>query len=56
MNMYTKKIISLFNVSERAARMIGFQMECSDFDFSESTEAEFTQAATHAMMDLQLSN
>ena len=54
MNMYTKAIISLFNVSEEVAKTIQFQMECSDFDFSEATDKQFKQEAEFAMMDIGL--
>ena len=54
MNIYTKKIISIFNVSEKVARTIQFQMECSDFDFSEATDKKFKQEAEFAMMDIGL--
>lgn len=54
MNMYTKSIMSLFNVSVEVAKTIQFQMECSDFDFSEATNKQFKQEAEFAMMDLGL--
>ena len=52
--LYIKQIMELFNVREGIANKICAEMECSDFDFSESSDLDFqiqAQLAFRAVAD-----
>ena len=52
MRQVLKDIISTINCDEQVALQVEYVMECSDFDFSEATEAEFKTAINDALIDL----
>lgn len=48
MNIYTREIAKILNVSLEVAEQVQYEMECNDFDFSEATDREFKEEATFA--------
>jgi len=53
MRLVIKDIIKALNVTEEVAKKVEFQMQCTDFDFSQATSQEFLQEAKYALMDLK---
>ena len=52
MRLVIKDIIKALNVTEEIAIKVEFQMECTDFDFSQATSQEFLQEAKYALMEV----
>lgn len=52
MRMVIKDIMEVCNCSDDVAHDIEYQMEITDFDFSESTQKEFRVAAEFAMTEI----
>ena len=55
MRMNIKRIMEILDCSDDYAQKVEYEMECSDFDFSESTKAEFSVAVNYAVFELNLS-
>lgn len=55
MNMYTKEIAKFLKISDAEALKVQKHMEMSDFDFSESTTAQFKKAAIEAWKEVHKS-
>ena len=51
MRLYIKQIIKTLGVTEEVAKKVLFQMECSNFDFSQATNQEFAKEASRARSD-----
>ena len=54
MRLNIKKIIEILNCDEDFANKVEYEMECSDFDFSEATNAEFKQEVNYAVFDMSI--
>tara|TARA_R110000772_G_scaffold36260_1_gene86894 strand:+ start:350 stop:514 length:165 start_codon:yes stop_codon:yes gene_type:complete len=52
MRLVIKQIIKVLSVTEDIARKIEFQMECTDFNFSQATSQEFLQEAKYALIEV----
>lgn len=52
MRMVIKDIMEVCNCSDGVAHDIEYQMEITDFDFSQSTQEEFRVAAEFAMTEI----
>jgi len=55
MRLNIKKIIELLDCDEDFAKKVEYEIECTDFDFSEATNAEFSVAVNYAVFELNLS-
>ena len=53
--MNIRNIMDLIDCSEDYAQKVEYEMECSDFDFSEATDAEFSVAVNYAVFEMNLS-
>tara|TARA_R110001632_G_scaffold223533_1_gene355404 strand:+ start:1773 stop:1934 length:162 start_codon:yes stop_codon:yes gene_type:complete len=53
--MNIKKIMEFLDCSDDFAQKVEYEMECTDFDFSEATDAEFSVSANYAVFELNLS-
>jgi len=54
MRLNIKKIIELLGCSEHFAKKVEYEIECTDFDFSEATDAEFSVAVNYAVFELNV--
>jgi len=54
MNMYTREIAALLNISLEEAVKVQDEMECNGIDYSECTKAEFKREAKFAYANLYL--
>ena len=52
MRLVIKQIIKVLSVTEDIAKKVEFQMECTDFNFSQATSQEFLQEAKYALIEV----
>ena len=55
MRLVIKQIMETLDCSDDFAQKVEYQMECTGFDFSEATNAEFSVAVNYAVFELNLS-
>ena len=54
MNMYTREIAKILNISLEDAVKVQDEMECNGIDYSECTKAEFKREAKYAYSTLSI--
>jgi len=52
MRLVIKQIIKVLSVTEDIAKKVEFQMECTDFNFSQATSQEFLKEAKYALIEV----
>lgn len=52
MNIYTHEIANFLNIDLKTAMKVQEQLECEDFDFSESSSAKLKRSAKQALKEI----